>query len=265
MENININPKRWSKRVLIGTPTTGLVRMEWVAARFSQTIPTNWGHVEYMHWLNPFVPISYQVADAENMIAKQMVEGGFEWLLFIEHDNVLPPNTLVKLNQYMIKGDIPVIGALYFTKSVPPEPMVYREWGHGYFDKWKLGDKIWCRGIPFGCTLIHGSIIRTLWNESPEYMVGNMLTRRVFNAPQESMQIEDGTFMLGGTSDLEFCRRCVDDKIFEKAGWPKFQKKKYPFLIDSSIFVQHIDNDGIRWPLIVPEEFDPKGAKPKTV
>ena len=85
-------------RVLIATPTTGLVRMEWVMARYSQVIPTNWSQVDFIQWYDSFVPIGFQVADAENIIAKQVVEGDFEWLFFIEHDNVLPPQTFIKMN-----------------------------------------------------------------------------------------------------------------------------------------------------------------------
>ena len=170
---IQKNSGALSNRVLIGTPATGSVRMEWVIGRYGQVIPTNWSHVEYVQYMSSYIPIGYQVADAENFIAKAVVEGNFEWLLFIEHDNVLPQGTFIKMNQYMIKGDIPVVGGLYFTKTQPPEPMIYRAPGKGYFADWKLGDKVWCRGLPFGCTLIHSSIIKALWKEAPEYRLGD--------------------------------------------------------------------------------------------
>lgn len=40
----NPNPD-WNNRVLIFTPTTGLVRTEWVNARYGQIIPCNWSNV----------------------------------------------------------------------------------------------------------------------------------------------------------------------------------------------------------------------------
>lgn len=253
------NPGKWTNRVLIGTPAVGLVRMEWVVGRYGQTIPTNWSHIEVMQWMSSYIPLQYQVADAENIIAKHVVERNFEWLLFIEHDNVLPPNTFVKLNEYMIRGDVPVVGALYFTKSEPPEPMTYREFGRGYYNDWKLGDKVWCRGIPFGCTLIHGSIIRALWNESPEYIAGNTVTRRVFKQPEDVFADPESSdfLMTQGTSDLQFCKEVVEKRIFEKAGWPQYQNQEYPFLIDTGIFVKHIDQDGVQWPLRIPEQLLP--------
>lgn len=251
------NPGKWTNRILIGTPMTGLVRSEWVVGRYGQTIPTNWSHIEVVQWLSSMIPLQYQVADAENIIAKSCVEHNFEWLLFIESDNVLPQSTFVKLNQYMIKGDIPVVGALYFTKSVPAEPMIYRQPGRGYYADWKLGDKVWCRGLPFGCTLIHGSIIKALWKEAPEYQVGNITTRRVFKHPEEVI-IDPNTqdfFVAQGTTDLNFCNEIIRNDILGKAGWKDIAKKEFPFLVDTSIFVKHIDNDGIQHPTVLPQEF----------
>ncbi len=247
----------WNNRILIGTPMTGLVRSEWMVARYGQTIPTNWSHIEVMQWMSSYVPLKYQVADAENLIAKACVEGNFEWLLFIEHDNVLPMNTFVKLNQYMIKGDIPIVGGLYFTKSVPPEPMIYRERGRGYFADWKLGDKVWATGLPFGCTLIHGSIIKALWNEAPEYMIGTTKTRRVFKHPEEVIIDPNSRdyYLSQGTTDLNFCNEVMAKGIFEKAGWKEYAKKEFPFLIDTTLFVKHIDNDGVQWPISLPQPF----------
>src|SRR5689334_7190567 len=114
-----------NNRILIGTPTLGKIRYEWASGRYGQTVPTNWAHIEV-------AMVGYPLADAENLIAKACVEGGYEWLFFIEDDNVLPPGIFIRMNQYMIRGDIPVVGGLYFTKSVPPEPMIYREWGRGF-------------------------------------------------------------------------------------------------------------------------------------
>lgn len=252
------NPGKWTNRLVIGTPTVGMVRMEWVQARFGQTIPTNFSLVDVHQFMNPYAPVGYQVADAENLTAKVVVEGDFEWFLSWEDDNLPPLNALVQINQYIIKRDVPVVGGVYFTKSVPPEPILYRGMGQGYHADWKMGDKVWVDGLPFGFTLIHGSIIKALWAESPEYIVNGTVTRRVFDAPSESyVDPETGGWMnQAGTSDLAWCRRCMTDGIFEKAGWPEFQKKEFPFLVDTNIFVKHIDRQtGTQYPIALPKAF----------
>jgi len=249
--NPEINKGTWTNKILIATPTTGTVRMEWVMSRYGQIIPTNWSQVDYIQWMQTYAPMKYVLPDAENLIAKVMVEGDYEWLVSIEEDNVLPTDAFWRINQYMLDGDIPIVSGLYFTKSQPPEPIMYRGRGTGAFHDFKLGDKVWVDGIPFGFCLIHGSIIRALWEESEEYMVGAQKTRRVFQTPQVLVgDIMKGEYAkTGGTTDLEFCTRIMKNDIFKKAGWPEYQKKKHPFLVDTNIFIQHVDKAGRMYPL----------------
>ena len=256
---LHINNGKWQNRLLIGTPLTGLVRAEWMFARYGNIIPTNWSQVDIVRYMNSSFALRHQIADAENLIVKNAVEGNFEWLLFIEHDNIIPPDAFIKINQYMLSEKVPVVGGLYFTKSDPPEPMIYRDIGWGYYNKWKLGDKVWAKGIPFGFTLIHGSILKEMWKESEEYETNGEKTRRVFNQPAERWQDPQSKnwFSHVGTSDLEWCKRVIEGEYFAKAGWTEYQKKKYPFLVDTSIFVHHIDMQGQQWPLAIPNEFLP--------
>src|SRR3990167_1689980 len=104
----------WTNRLLIATPTLGLVRMEWVLARYRQVIPTNWSTVEVMQWVNGYVTQGFILADAENLIAKTMVEGNYEWLISIESDNVIPQNAFQLLNEYMCSKKVPIVSGLYF-------------------------------------------------------------------------------------------------------------------------------------------------------
>jgi len=273
----NPNKGAWTNRILIALPCTGLLRVEFMMAKYGQIIPTNWSQVEMLQWLNTYAPLEYQLPDAENLIAKQVVLGDYEWFLSLEQDNVIPPDAYIRLNEYMTAGKVPIVSGLYYTKSQPPEPILYRGRGCGSFRNFKLGDKVWCDGIPFGFTLIHGSIIKALWNESEEYMVGNEVTRKVFELPNFNVgnfgfdntdKKDNGRFAYTrGTTDLNFCKRIMKDDIFTKAGWPAYAKKKYPYLVDTNILVQHIDNNGRMYPMGgVPRQNMPiKGVKPKEI
>jgi len=250
--NLKINGSKSPivNRLMIGTATTGLVRMEWVNGRYGQIIPTNWSNIQIVQFMNPYIPLGYSVADAQNLIVKKAIEDDVEWLLLIEHDNVLPPDALVKFNKYILEEKVPVVSGLYYTKTVPPEPLVYRGRGTSYYDKFKLGDLVWCDGVPTGTLLIHMGILRKMWEESPEYKAGDTITRRVFETPcrswfdPQAMQYNSAT----GTSDLEWCTRVMKEGFFAKAGWSKYEGKKYPFLVDTNIFVKHIDQDGKVYP-----------------
>ena len=260
----NTGGRKMNNRILIGTPTRGLMRAEWVGARYGQTIPCNWSYVEYLQWMSQYMPTEYQIADAENLLAKAVVEGNFEWFFSLEEDNILPPDTFIKLNDYMINGYdgmgtiAPVVSGIYFTKSVPTEPILYRGRGNGYYADWKMGDKVWVDGLPFGCTLIHGNIIRELWKVSPEYIVPgtNTVTRRVFDFPSNPHQDPTKAFTrTQGTTDLAFYTRIIKENILEKAGFKQFQDMEFPFLIDTTIFVKHIDQNGVQYPLEIPKRF----------
>ena len=249
----NSNDPGYVNRIMVATPTLGRVRIEWFSARYGQTVPPNWSMVQMVQFMNAMMPIQYLVADAQNIIAREALDKDIEWLLLWE-DDVLPrPDLFMRLNEYMRDGTIPIVSGLYFTKSEPSEPMVYRGRGNSYYTKWKLGDKVWVDGVPTGMLLIHNSIIRALWDESPEYQVDSRTTtRRVFNTPNKQwFDITSGVYNnVTGTSDLEWCTRIIENGIFKKAGWPEFQKKKYPFLIDTNLFCQQIDMEGRRYPNI---------------
>lgn len=230
-------------RILIGTATLGVVRVEWATARYGQIIPTNWSSGQSMLGINTMMPIGYLVAEAQNIFAQAAIKENYEWLFLHEDDVVLPSDTFLKLNKYMQDGKIPIISGLYYLKGSPSEPVVYRGRGNGCFGDFKIGEKIWVDGVPTGCLLVHTSILKALYDVSEEYMAMNVKTRRIFESPRkvwfdpETNKREAAI----GTSDLYFCDRVINENIFNKAGWSKFAKKKYPYLVDTSLFCRHID------------------------
>ena len=235
------NPRN---RILIVTPTLGIVRMEWALARWGQAIPCNWSASYATLGIGTQVPMHYLVADAQNLGCKDVIEKDYEWMLLWEDDVVAPPDALLRLNIYMRKADIPIVSGLYFLKSPLTEPVLYRGLGTGAYTDFKIGDLVWVDGVPTGFLLIHNSVIKLMWEESEEYQVlGGIKTRKIFETPAKVMyDVNTKTFSCGqGTSDLNWCHRVIEEKILQRSGWKKIAKKKYPFLCDTNIFCQHID------------------------
>jgi hypothetical protein len=205
------------------------------------------------------------------MAVQAALDQNFEWLLFIEHDTIPPVDALLKFTEYMDHEKYPVVSGLYFTRSVPPEPMVYRGRGNHYFRDWKISDKIWVDGVPTGMLLVSCKLLKVMWNDSPEYNPGDgKVIRRVFDTPTKSWFNEDkGTQeTLVGTSDLDFCTRVMRGNYLAKAGWPEIQAMKYPFLIDTNIYCKHINPDGTQFPIDFPDEFlpeDPDTYQPREI
>lgn len=249
--------KGWKKRVCICVPTTGLVRVEWMMARFGQVIPCNWSNGDIFQFFDQFSPMGWAVADARNICCQYVIDQNFEWVIFIDHDVILPVDTFLKMTDYMRNGDVPVVSGLYYCKGSHPEPLIFRGRGNSYYDGWKRGDKVWVDGIPMGCTLIHASLIRYLYDRSEVYtcrsIAGPVVVRRVFETPRRVWQDpESGKYnQQVGTEDLFWCDRIREKKAFENCGiakFKKFQKMEYPYLLDTSIFCQHIDERGVMYP-----------------
>jgi hypothetical protein len=246
---VDSNDPGYVNRILVATPTTGQIRMEWALARWGQVIPMNWSQVQMMQYYNSFVPFNFTVPDAQNVIVKAVIEQEFEWLLLVEHDTMLPQDAFIRFNKYMQDEKVPIVSGLYFSRSLPSEPLVFRGRGTSVYTDWKMGDQVWVDAVPTGALLIHAGILRAMWNESPEYQVNGVTTRRVFDNPRKLWYDDQGNFnTLTGTSDLEWCTRVMEEGFFKKAGWDDFDGVKYPFLIDTGIFCKHIDMDGTIYP-----------------
>ncbi len=231
-------------RLLVVTPTLGIVRMEWVQGRHGQVIPCNWSATSASLGIGHMVPMHYLVADAQNLGCQGLVERDFEWLLLWEDDVIAPADAYLKLNDYMRKAEIPVVSGLYFTKGSYSEPIVYRGLGTSCYTDFKIGDKVWADAVPTGFLLIHSSIIKLMYKESEEYTtLGGTKTKKIFETPAQILfDPITGTYSgATGTSDITWCHRVIDKKVLQRAGWPKIGRRKYPFLCDTNIFCKHID------------------------
>ena len=58
--------KGWKKTICIAVPATGLVRIEWMMARFGQIVPCNWRNGDIFKFYNQCSPLGWAVADARN-------------------------------------------------------------------------------------------------------------------------------------------------------------------------------------------------------
>lgn len=232
-------------RICIGVPLTGVVRAEWMMARYGQVIPCNWSAAEVIQWVDTYSPMRYSVADARNLTVKAAVENEYEWLLFIDHDVILPPDTFLRMNEYMY-GKLPVVAGLYHVKGEPADPLVYRGKGNGSFRDWKPGEKVWVDTVPMGCTLLHGKLLKAMYDASEFYVVGTQRIRRVFDTPREvHFDPVNGTYVAKmGTEDFEWCERVIKEGWLKKLNYTEVMNKKYPFLIDTAIKCGHIDMTG---------------------
>jgi hypothetical protein len=241
-------------RVLIGTATTGLVRIEWVGARYSVTLPVNWSQVEMTQQIPTYIPLRYQVADAQNLIVKHCLDAEFEWLLLLEHDVLIQADAFLIFNEYLQEKHVPIVSGLYYSRSHPSVPLVFRGRGNGVYTDWQMGDKVYVDGVPTGLLMIHTSILKLMWDDSAEYNCQGIVTRRVFDTPRKIWDnpVTGYHNRMGGTSDLDWCTKVMEGDYIRRAGWTDYmdglEDERYPFLLDTRLFARHIEKTGEMFP-----------------
>lgn len=221
---IDRNPHPISKRVLVGVPTLGNVRVEWATVALMNGFflrPTNCG-------ANLMTAVDYDVPNGRNRIVETALSNGFDWVIFLDDDTIPPADYFLRFWDYMLSQESPIVAGLYYTKSSQPEPLVYRGRGNGPYYDWKHGDKLWVDGCGMGCTAIHTSIFRAM--KPPWFQ-----NLRSYKITPEGMDVSER-----GTEDLDFLTRLIDGGIIEKAGWT-VPDPKLPVLLDTGIFAKHID------------------------
>jgi hypothetical protein len=247
------NLGRHNRRVLIGIPTLGVVRIEWDIHRRGQVIPINWqsGEVTASHLPPSVIGMGYSTADAQNVCLERAYLDGYEWFLLWE-DDVLPPFTaLVTLSKHMDRGEAPMISGLYYSKGNPSWPLVFRGRGNGAYTDWSFGDHVWCDGVPTGFLLIHHTLFRWMWEHATAYKLPDGRTiQQVFQTPRDSWfdPEQDRYFAKMGTSDLYFCDQLLEHEVLAKTGWTALAKKRWPFLVDTTLFCRQIDLNGVLYP-----------------
>jgi len=244
--------------LMIGIPTTGVVRFEWHLAMSSLVIPVCFSVKGCFRPIRSVHPIGYHVAEARNLIVRDFLKSDCEWLFFVDHDVLPHPYTYGYMRQHMQRMEYPIVSGLYFSKGEPSEPLVFRGRGAGPFLDWKLGDIVPVDGVVMGCTIIHRSILETYWKICPRTVRtrdGQEL-KELFRSPRDLFidpeNLKIGT--LSGTEDLYFCEQVMRLGVLEKAGWKKLANDPYPFLTDTRIFCRHIDMTGRQFPLDNPFE-----------
>jgi hypothetical protein len=237
----------------LGIATTGLIRYEWHSAIFDMVVPMCHGPSKtYGANLHYFSSIGYHVAEARNLIVQNFLKDNFtEWLFFIDHDTLPHPFTFAYMTQHIREKKYPIVSGLYFSKTFPSQPLVFRGTRNGVYTDWQCGDLVNTSAVPMGMTIIHRSILEWCYARSREVMcTDGTVVKEVFRTPRDRIvdPQSNSYFTLVGTEDLWFCEKLMDLNVFEETGWGHLKNEKYPFLVDTRIFCKHIDQKGQVWP-----------------
>lgn len=105
----------------------------------------------------------YDCAKARNEIAKKAMEGGWDYVLMVDSDMVIPHDAL----RLMLEGDADIVLAPYARKGSEGVADIFK-WSTGFgplytFEELdRAGDRIQVPGGGFGCALIKTSVFREM-------------------------------------------------------------------------------------------------------
>ena len=145
---------------VIGIPSFGMVSTAFLAARamLQGDLGMSWTdkivHDEEMRQMGRPV----DVASKKQYIAEYAVDLGAEWVLFLDDDVIFPPNTLIQL----LHRNKDIVGGVYWSKSEPPRPLMFRGHMKGTFCDWHVGDFIQVDAMGMGLTLIKTKVFKAM-------------------------------------------------------------------------------------------------------
>ena len=127
------------------------------------------------------------IAKNRNRLTAWFLASDFEWLLYLDDDQILLPGTIERL----IAHGKDVVGGVYVSRDFPFLPMLYdreNEAGKVGFRECLPGDRglVSVKAIGAGCLLVHRRVLEAL--REPYWTVGQILPDAL-------------------SDDIEFCRR----------------------------------------------------------
>ncbi|MDQ1307671.1 MAG: hypothetical protein QG671_3504 [Actinomycetota bacterium] len=141
--------------VVIGVPSVG-----WQSTLFLKSLMTlvpplntviNFKFIGTRRYGDPVRP----VAEADNILVHEAIRDGAKYLLSIEEDVIPPPMGLRQLMATMgLRPESTVVAGIVTSKSIPPEPMIYREDGQGACFDFARGEIFEVASVHMGFTLI---------------------------------------------------------------------------------------------------------------
>lgn len=138
-------------KIVMGIPTWGRVSVEWSLAMAALQWPlgSSMGRT--------FIK-GEEIAAARNQIVQHALEGKAEYLFFLGDDVIAPSNAVLQL----LSRKREIVTGVYWTKTFPPEPYLWRGLLKGSYQDWKAGEFFEVDLAGCDCLLVHSDVFRAL-------------------------------------------------------------------------------------------------------
>jgi hypothetical protein len=143
--------KNFGVNVVVGIPSFGMVSTYFLQARLSQQFPLVSSAVDR-------IVLNKPIAEARNEIVQYALDQGANYIFWLDDDVIPPPDAFLKM--YMSGKDI--INGVYWSKSNPPMPLLFRNHLEGPYLDWHVGDLIEIDAAGNGLTLVKTDVYRKI-------------------------------------------------------------------------------------------------------
>lgn len=143
--------KTFGVNVVVGIPSFGMVSTYFMTARQSQQFPLVSSAVDK-------VVLNKPIAEARNEIVQYALDQGANYIYWLDDDVIAPPDAFLKM--FMSGKDI--VNGVYWSKSNPPMPLLFRNHLEGPYLDWHVGDFIEVDAAGNGLTLVKTDVYRTI-------------------------------------------------------------------------------------------------------
>jgi predicted SAM-dependent methyltransferase len=140
--------------VVVGIPSFGMLSTYFLQARMAQQFPLVSSAIDK-------IVLNKPIAEARNEIVEYALEQNANYIYWLDDDVIPPPETFLKL--YMQQKDI--INGVYWSKSNPPMPLLFRNHLEGPYLDWHIGDLIEIDAAGNGLTLVKTDVYRKIQKE----------------------------------------------------------------------------------------------------
>ena len=140
--------------VVIGIPSFGMVSTYFAQARSSMGFPLVSSSIDKYVLNKP-------IAEARNEIVEFALSQGAQYIFWLDDDVIAPPDAFLKL--FTHNKDI--INGVYWSKSNPPMPLLFRDHLRGPYYDWRVGDLIEIDAAGNGLTLVKTEVYRKMAQE----------------------------------------------------------------------------------------------------
>lgn len=137
--------------IVVGIPSFGMVSTYFLQSRQAQQMPLVSSAFDK-------IVLNKPIAEARNEIVEFALSQNANYIYWLDDDVIPAPDAFMKL--YRHQKDI--INGVYWSKSNPPMPLLFRNHLEGPYWNWRIGDLIEIDAAGNGLTLVKTDVYRTI-------------------------------------------------------------------------------------------------------